>query len=52
MAAYNGHSDCVKILLMHNADVKLKNSYNKTPIEAAIDQKHTDAVIELLKHKR
>ena len=40
------------MLLEKRADVTLKNAYDQSPLDLAIDNLHNDVAIAMLKHKR
>ena len=52
MSCINGHVDCIQVLLRYHADVMMKNSYGKTPLELAVDNRQTEAAVALLRHSR
>ena len=50
-AAYNGNYDLAEILLSHGANIKATDLWRKTPLDMAVQQKHS-TVVQLLKtHK-
>jgi Ankyrin repeats (3 copies) len=51
-ACLGGHVEAVHLLLDKKADVTLKNTYNHSPLDLAIDNMHHDVVIALLRNKR
>jgi len=51
-ACYGGHVEAVQLLLEYHADVSLKNTYNQSPLDHAIDNMNSDVVTVMLKNKR
>lgn len=49
-AAFNGHTDIVKILIKHGADVNAKNNYGDTALMDAAVTANTETAELLLKH--
>jgi ankyrin repeat protein len=53
-ASENGHSECIKILLDHGANVHLKNNYERTSAKAlhiAVLNGHIECMKILLDHR-
>jgi ankyrin repeat protein len=50
LAAGNGHKAVVELLLGHGADFTLRDHSNLTPLDRALESKHTD-IAELLRKK-
>jgi len=47
LAAFNGHEECVRVLMENNADITIADGYGRTPLQLAeYGKKH--AVIKLL----
>lgn len=51
-AAQNGHTDCIDILLDYGASIELKNIYNKTCLDLAVENDQIEACRSLIKHNR
>jgi len=51
-ACLGGHVEAVQLLVDKKADVTLKNTYNHSPLDLAIDNMHHDVVIAMLRNKR
>ncbi|KAL5018902.1 hypothetical protein ScPMuIL_004624 [Solemya velum] len=49
-AAVGGHVGAVELLLERNANVTTQNSYGRTPLDLAMERRHIDVCIALLKH--
>lgn len=47
LCALHDRRECMKLLLRSGADVEIKNSQNRTPLDIAIEQEH-DACKELV----
>ena len=53
LACLKGHVDAVQLLLKQKgADVTLKNTYDYSPLDLAVDNLHHDVVATMLKNKR
>ena len=50
IACRDGHSDCVKLLLEHNADPNIVSIENVSPLYMASQNGHSDCVKLLLEH--
>lgn len=51
-ACLGGHVEAVHLLLERKGNVTLKNTYDHSPIDLAIDNLHHDVVITMLRDKR
>jgi len=51
-ACLGGHVEAVHLLLEKKGDVTLKNTYDHSPLDLAIDNLHHDVVITMLRDKR
>jgi len=51
-ACLGGHVEAVRLLLDRKGDVTLKNTYDHSPLDLAIDNLHHDVVITMLRDKR
>ena len=48
IACLCGHLDCVRLLLMHGADVELANEHDESPLQMACSNNHRQVVRCLL----
>jgi len=51
-ACSGGHVEAVQLLLEYKADVAVKNTYDQSPLDHAIDNMNSDVVTVMLKIKR
>jgi len=51
-ACFGGHVEAVQLLLEYKADVTVKNTYDKSPLDHAIDNMNSDVVTVMLRNKR
>ena len=51
-ACLGGHVEAVQLLLDWKGDVALKNTYDHSPLDLAIDNLHHDVAIAMLRSKR
>jgi len=51
-ACSGGHVEAVQLLLEYKADVAVKNTYDQSPLDHAIDNMNSDVVTVMLKNKR
>jgi len=51
-ACLGGHVEAVQLLLDRKGDVTLKNTYDHSPLDLAIDNLHHDVAITMLRNKR
>ena len=51
-ACSGGHTEAVQLLLDKRADVALKNTFNQSPLDLAVDNLHNETAIVMLKHRR
>jgi len=51
-ACYGGHVEAVQLLLEYKANVAVKNTYEQSPLDHAIDNMNSDVVTIMLRNKR
>ena len=51
-ACFGGHVEAVQLLLEYKANVTVKNTYDQSPLDHAIDNMNSDVVTVMLKNKR
>ncbi|KAL4239818.1 hypothetical protein ACF0H5_000620 [Mactra antiquata] len=52
MSSAGGHVDAVRLLLNKNACPTLLNSYQRSPLDMALDYEQVDVAVAMLKHKK
>ncbi|KAH3861103.1 hypothetical protein DPMN_024031, partial [Dreissena polymorpha] len=52
MCASGGHVEAVRLLLDRNASPVLLNSYNKSPLDMALDYQQTEVAIVMMQHTK
>jgi len=50
-ACLGGHAEAVQLLLECKGDVTLKNTYDHSPLDLAIDNLHHDVAVAMLRCK-